>query len=145
MAGRQARKSFKVNGNEYAVQMMDPVSGFRFGVRAATALSPILTVLGKAVMAGGGQASVIEILAAFQDAKLDGPQMTALAEESWQFLILPNNELGKNLLKFQEWFNEHPEDMFAVSALAVWKQVEDFFPAAMRLNAPAPRSESPKA
>lgn len=144
--GRQARKTFTVNGSEYAVEAMNPVDAFRFGLDVGAALTPAIMAMARSTQGGQGAGGVMALLSAFEGAQVDTDRLFKVAQVAWQYLILPNNTMAKNPLHFQEWFAEHPKDLFPVAGLAVWKLVEDFFPVPTAMPGGGPSSgATPKA
>jgi hypothetical protein len=120
-------KDFDVNGSTYHVIPMAADRAFRFGLKAGTALQPILGALASTA---DGRNPMAAFMAALASAALDADKLADLAEQCRDCLILPDNRKASDALAFAEWFRDHPQDLFHASALAVWKLVEDFFPRA---------------
>ena len=139
--GRQARKTFSVNGRTYTVEQMNPSVAFRFGLDVAAAIGPALV----SAMSGGGAGAAAGALAAIETTALNTDKLAALSAQAWQYLIFPDNSRAKDALRFETWFGEYPADIFPVTVKAVWALVEDFFPAGTLIIGETPASESPKA
>lgn len=115
-------KTFDVGDNKYRVQQMPPDVAFRFGTRVAAIVAPVLSIMGKEA---NGKA--IEMIAqAFTS--VDPDKVSSICEEAREYIFSPRNMKLSNAVEFNEWFAEHPSDMFMVNVIGVWKLVEDFFP-----------------
>jgi hypothetical protein len=127
--GRQQHKTFVVNDHTYSVEQLHPEKAYRFGLKVAAILAPVLPAAIAAASARktGGAAALLEFAAT-----LDPEKIAAVSEEARQNLILPNNRFARDAAAFADWFNEHPGDLFYASTIAVLKLVEDFLPESLR-------------
>jgi hypothetical protein len=140
--GRQARKTFVVNGNEYAVDMMNPTVAFKYGITVGIALAP---VMGGVISAIKGEATSEDLVEIFRGASLaDAKKVFEITDIAWQQVTLPDRNPAKNQMAIEAWFAEHPRDMFQVAALSVWKLVEDFFSPELITPAKPSASSGPK-
>ncbi|MBL4769535.1 MAG: hypothetical protein JKY94_17815 [Rhodobacteraceae bacterium] len=120
-------------GGEYSLRRMPPVRALAFAPRVAAFVAgtgkAINPEIFKGMLAGGKSAEGVG-LSAVMDAlgAMDPADMTALMREALSYEVFsPNSTRLGDDVEFDKWFVDHPGDMFAVAAWAVWEHSKDFF------------------
>lgn len=114
--------SFTVGTTVYKFEMLPPLECMAFGSRVLKTAGGLITTLfaeGQALSADLVQRSL---------STLDPVELSSLMREALSRCYTPSGLALADETNFNQWFNDHPEQMFQAGVQAVYHQVKDFFP-----------------
>ena len=132
-----------VSGKKYAIELLNPLEGISWGIKAASLFGP---ALGKAV-AGidfdrlqgidlakmdlaevGDKARGLLVAALSACGEVDDAKATNMLTAAIKRCYTPQGEGLSNEATFNAYFREHPGDLYPLGVMALFRLVRDFFP-----------------
>lgn len=114
--------SFAVDGQTYRFELMPPLECMAFGTRVLKAAGGLITTL-----FADGEKLTPELVQKSLSV-LDPVELSLLMREALSKCYTPTGASLSDETQFNQWFMEHPEQMFIAGVHAIYNQVKDFFP-----------------
>ena len=127
-------KSFTVGSNTYYLEPMSADEALNFGIDVMAMITPLAGNIGNVSseqLQGKAQDDKwLAILGAaaggFNSARVKSVGFTAMS-----FVRSPNNILLSTPENRDQWFKDHPEDLYLVMLKAIWSLAKDFLPSGL--------------
>lgn len=120
--------SFVVGTNKYTYEMLPPIEAIPFGLEVAKMVLPVIDSL--TVLASSDSKQFVTAIVN-GISKLDTEAGAAIMRKALSRCYTPENKPLSDQGTCDQWFQQHPAELFEVCARAVYALSKDFFPSAL--------------
>lgn len=120
--------SFVVGTNKYSYEMLPPIEAIPFGLEVAKMVLPVIDSL--TVLASSDSKQFVTAIVN-GISRLDTEAGAAIMRKALSRCYTPENKPLSDQGTCDQWFQQHPAELFEVCARAVYALSKDFFPSAL--------------
>lgn len=120
--------SFVVGTNKYTYEMLPPIEAIPFGLEVSKMVLPVIDSL--TVLASSDSKQFVTAIVN-GISKLDTEAGAAIMRKALSRCYTPENKPLSDQGTCDQWFQQHPAELFEVCARAVYALSKDFFPSAL--------------
>ena len=120
--------SFVVGTNKYSYEMLPPIEAIPFGLEVAKMVLPVIDSL--TVLKKSDSREFVSAIVKGID-RLDTEASAKLMQKALSRCYTPENKPLSDQGTCDQWFQEHPEELFEVWTRAEYALSKDFFPSAL--------------
>ena len=120
--------SFVVGTNKYTYEMLPPIEAIPFGLEVAKMVLPMLDSL-TTLTSNDSKAFVGALVKGIGN--MDTAVGAKLMPTALNRCYTPENKPLSDRGTCDQWFQQHPDDLFEVCARAIYALSKDFFPSAL--------------
>ncbi len=120
--------SFVVGTNKYTYEMLPPIEAIPFGLEVAKMVLPVIDSL-TVLTSSDSKQFVTAIVNGIS--RLDTDASAKIMQKALSRCYTPENKPLSDRGTCDQWFQQHPAELFEVCARAIYALSKDFFPSAL--------------